>query len=72
MGFFSKEKRLDPSLNPRNPAALFSLVGLGMMWNEIAEAENKAVDTFNHYVAFKESLNKKYPRINYNTKDTFL
>ena len=65
MGLFSKKNTIDTSLDPRNPAALFSLVGLDMMWNEIARAENKAVDTYKQYIEFKKSLKQKYPRINF-------
>lgn len=66
--FGKKEKPVDPSLNPRNPAALFPLLGAGFeaMWGEFVREQHKAVDAFGDYVRFKDDLLKEYPNIDFN------
>lgn len=68
--FGKKEKSVDPSLNPKNPAALFPLLGPGFadMWGEFVREQHKAVDAFNEYAIFKKDLSKEFPNIDYNRK----
>lgn len=68
--FRKKEKPVDPSLNPRNPAALFPLLGPGFedMWGEFVREQHKAVDAFDDYTIFKNNLQKEFPDIDFNRK----
>lgn len=65
--FGKKEKTVDPSLNPRNPAALFPLLGPGFeaMWGEFVRKQHKAVDAFSDYEHFKKDLLKEFPDVDF-------
>ena len=63
---FGKKEIIDESLNPLNPAALFSLVGLDQMWNELVRGEHRAIKEYKKYQNYKESLLKEYKSIDFN------